>query len=174
MNPSTRTEPHPQAAVAHLPSPHGRFAVVAHHGHVTHLRLPNADAPATRDGADPADTALAGLAAAQLREYLDGNRTVFDLPLDPGGTDFQREVWFALNDIAYGTTASYRDLAAAVGRPDAVRAVGAANGANPIAVFLPCHRVIGADGSLTGYGGGLDLKRSLLALEAGEQQLTLA
>jgi methylated-DNA-[protein]-cysteine S-methyltransferase len=101
----------------------------------------------------------------QLREYFAGSRRVFDVPLAPEGTEFQRAVWDALVRVPYGATTSYGELARRAGRPRAVRAVGAANGANPIAVIVPCHRVIGADGSLTGYGGGLDRKRSLLALE---------
>ncbi len=165
--------PHPQAAVAHLTGEYGRFAVAAFDGAVTHLLLPNAEAPAPRDGASETDTALAGEAVRQLAEYLAGDRDRFDLPYNPAGTDFQRAVWFALLDIDYGQTASYSDLARTVGRPHAVRAVGAANGANPIAVFLPCHRVIGADGSLTGYGGGLELKRALLSLESREARLPL-
>jgi methylated-DNA-[protein]-cysteine S-methyltransferase len=109
----------------------------------------------------------------QLDEYLAGDREGFDLPYNPTGTEFQRAVWFALLDIDYGRTANYAELARTIGRPHAVRAVGAANGANPIAVFLPCHRVIGADGSLTGYGGGLELKRALLSLESREARLPL-
>ena len=165
--------PHPNAAVAHLASEHGRFAVAAFDGAVTHLLLPNAPAPEPRDGVTEADTDLAAEAVRQLAEYLAGDRDRFDLPYNPAGTDFQRAVWFALDDIEYGRTASYADLARAVGRPQAVRAVGAANGANPIAVFLPCHRVIGANGSLTGYGGGLGLKRALLSLESREARLPL-
>lgn len=103
----------------------------------------------------------------QLGEYFAGERRRFDLALAPAGTRFQLRVWEALREIPYGETRSYAELAAAVGRPSAVRAVGAANGRNPIAVIVPCHRVIGADGSLTGFGGGLERKRALLELEAG-------
>jgi methylated-DNA-[protein]-cysteine S-methyltransferase len=165
--------PHPQAAVAHLTCEHGRFAVAAHDGAITHLLLPNADAPPPRDGAVDSDTSLAAEAVRQLSEYLAGGRDRFDLPYNPAGTEFQRAVWFALRDIDYGRTASYADLARTIGRPHAVRAVGAATGANPIAVFLPCHRVIGANGSLTGYGGGLELKQALLSLESRESRLPL-
>ena len=105
------------------------------------------------------------VAAAQIVEYLDGKRRRFDLPLDPRGTDFQRSVWRALVAIPYGETRSYADVARAIGRPQAVRAVGAANGANPLALVVPCHRVIAADGTLGGYGGGLPLKARLLAME---------
>lgn len=108
--------------------------------------------------------------AAQLDEYFAGTRQSFDLPLAPEGTDFQRTVWHALAAIPYGETISYAQLAARIGRPSAVRAVGAANGRNPIPIVLPCHRVIGADGSLTGFGGGLPTKRFLLALEGALPQ----
>jgi len=104
--------------------------------------------------------------AAQVAEYFAGRRTAFDLPLAPRGTSFQQDVWRALLSIPYGHTASYSDVARTVGRPAAVRAVGAANGRNPIAIVVPCHRVIGADGTLTGYAGGLRRKQALLALEA--------
>jgi methylated-DNA-[protein]-cysteine S-methyltransferase len=110
-----------------------------------------------------------GAARAQLDEYFAGRRSAFDLPLAMAGTPFQRRVWRALLDIPYGATTTYGELARRV-RPDggwqAARAVGAANGRNPIAVVVPCHRVVGADGSLTGYGGGLQRKRFLLDLEA--------
>lgn len=102
---------------------------------------------------------------AELEEYFRGERRDFSVPLAPRGTDFQRRVWDELRRIPYGQTISYRELAARIGRPAAVRAVGRANGTNPIPVIVPCHRVIGADGSLTGYGGGLETKRRLLELE---------
>lgn len=117
------------------------------------------------------DPALLVAATDQLRRYFEGNLREFDLPLDLHGTPFQVEVWNALRRIPYGETASYRDLAADIGRPNAVRAVGAANGRNPVSIIVPCHRVIGADGSLTGYGGGLDRKRFLLELESGTEVL---
>jgi methylated-DNA-[protein]-cysteine S-methyltransferase len=102
---------------------------------------------------------------AQLREYFSGQRKTFDYPLAPKGTEFQRAVWNALLEIAYGDTVTYAQLAQRIGRPSAVRAVGAANGANPIPVIIPCHRVIGSNGTLTGYGGGIERKQWLLALE---------
>jgi methylated-DNA-[protein]-cysteine S-methyltransferase len=102
----------------------------------------------------------------QLLAYFDGARTTFDLPLAPAGTPFQMKVWHMLARISYGTTWSYRDLAVNIDSPKAVRAVGAANGRNPLPIVLPCHRVIGADGSLTGFGGGLPLKRFLLEHES--------
>jgi methylated-DNA-[protein]-cysteine S-methyltransferase len=101
----------------------------------------------------------------QLREYFAGKRKTFDFPLAPRGTEFQLAVWNALLDIPYGDTTTYAELARRIGRPSAVRAVGAANGANPIPVIIPCHRVIGSNGTLTGYGGGIERKQWLLALE---------
>jgi len=102
----------------------------------------------------------------QLLEYLAGDRTDFDLPLDLRGTEFQRRVWDALQEIPFGERRSYRDIAKAIGRPKAVRAVGAANGSNPVSLVVPCHRVINSDGKLGGYGGGLTLKARLLAMES--------
>ena len=104
-------------------------------------------------------------AAEQLGDYFAGKRHAFDLPLAPTGTPFQREVLAALQQIPYGETRSYGELAKAVGRPKASRAVGAANGRNPLPIVIPCHRAIGSDGSLTGFGGGLETKRFLLDLE---------
>lgn len=103
----------------------------------------------------------------QLDEYFAGERRAFDLPLAPVGTPWQRAVWAALLEVPYGETITYTELAARAGRPGAARAAGAANGQNPISVVMPCHRVIGTSGSLTGYGGGLDAKGWLLALERG-------
>ena len=112
-----------------------------------------------------ADAAPFRAAVAQLEEYFAGKRRRFDLPLAPRGTEFQRCVWRALLEIPYGRTVSYGELARRIARPSASRAVGLANGANPLPIIVPCHRVIGADGSLTGFGGGLPIKRKLLALE---------
>ena len=102
----------------------------------------------------------------QLLEYFSGERASFELELEPRGTPFQRQVWQALRQIVYGETMPYGELAARIGRPSAARAVGAANGANPIAVIIPCHRLIGANGALTGYAGGIERKQTLLDLEA--------
>ena len=110
-------------------------------------------------------------ARAQLAAYFAGELTAFDLPLAPRGTPFQERVWGALRDIPYGETISYAELARRVGRPGASRAVGAANGRNPISIIVPCHRVIGADGTLTGYGWGIERKRYLLELESGASRL---
>lgn len=136
---------------------------------------PTAARPASGSGAAAPAATTAGSAAGaapplpevrrQLEEYLAGRRHEFDLPLAPRGTAFERRVWEALLAIPYGETRSYAEIARAIGHPDACRAVGRANGRNPIPIVIPCHRVIGSDGSLTGYGGGLDLKRLLLGLE---------
>jgi methylated-DNA-[protein]-cysteine S-methyltransferase len=111
------------------------------------------------------DNAVLQATRAQLGEYFSGTRKHFDLPLAPQGTPFQQEVWRTLATIPYGQTISYAQLAQRVGKPTAMRAVGAANGRNPLPIVLPCHRVIGADGSLTGFGGGLPTKQFLLELE---------
>lgn len=102
----------------------------------------------------------------QLEEYFGGQRRKFDLPLNPQGTEFQKKVWSALEEIPYGETRSYKEIAVRVGNPAACRAVGMANNRNPIAIIIPCHRVIGSNGDLTGYAGGLDIKRRLLAIES--------
>jgi len=114
------------------------------------------------------ETQLLKTAAEQLKEYLAGNRQTFDLPLDPRGTEFQKAVWNALLDIPFGEIRSYKQVAEAIGNPKACRAVGMANNKNPILIVIPCHRVIGSDGSLVGYGGGIDLKEKLLKLEGFE------
>lgn len=116
-------------------------------------------------------------AVAELNEYFAGERTAFSLPVDEagiGGTEFQRLVWRALRDVPHGRTISYGELARRVGLPAAVRAVGMANGRNPLSIVVPCHRVVGAGGKLTGYGGGLERKRWLLAHEAALAPLALA
>lgn len=113
-----------------------------------------------------------GLALAvfqELDEYFQGKRKTFDIPLRTHGTAFQEKVWAALRAIPYGEVRSYKEVAEAIGHPKAYRAVGMANNANPIFIIVPCHRVIGADGSLTGYGGGLPMKRALLSLEKGNR-----
>jgi methylated-DNA-[protein]-cysteine S-methyltransferase len=111
------------------------------------------------------ETALLREAIKQLNEYLDGNRSSFDLQLEPKGTEFQRKVWNALKEIPYGETRSYGEIAKVIGNEKASRAVGMANNKNPIAIIVPCHRVIGANGKLVGYAGGLDIKEKLLNLE---------
>lgn len=118
-----------------------------------------------RDGWREGGHALIDAAHRQLDEYFDRRRETFDVPLAPEGTPFQRQVWLTLATIPYGATISYTELAARVGRPTATRAVGAANGRNPLPIVLPCHRIIGSNGSLVGFGGGLPTKQFLLELE---------
>jgi methylated-DNA-[protein]-cysteine S-methyltransferase len=142
-----------------IDSPVGPLTLVERDGALTQLSFgAHGDSPAT---------AFLQRAVTQLNEYFAGSRHSFDLPLAPSGTEFQLACWRALAEIPYGETRSYGEQARRIGRPDRARAVGAANGANPIAIILPCHRVIGADGSLVGFGGGLETKRRLLDLEAG-------
>lgn len=149
-------------------TPIGVLRLVGDERHLERVDLPNAAAIAPATGWRERLRALpAALDAAkrQLTEYFDGTRRDFDLPLAPDGTTFQLRVWDELRRIAYGETISYGELARRIGQPTASRAVGAANGRNPLAIVVPCHRVIGADGTLTGYGGGLPVKQALLALE---------
>ena len=137
--------------------------VVAGPGGVRELQLhPDGPAPGAQDERHP----LLREAARQLGAYFAGRLFRFDLPLEMIGTHFQKRVWRALLEIPYGETRSYGDIATRIGDPKAMRAVGAANGRNPIAIIVPCHRVIGAGGRLVGYGGGLGMKRMLLDLEA--------
>jgi len=120
---------------------------------------------------DAGDSVVLKEAERQLAEYFAGERTEFDLPLAAAGTPFQRRVWSALCDIPYGETISYGELARRIGQPTASRAVGLANGRNPISIVVPCHRVIGSSGKLIGYGGGLDRKQKLLELERARDRL---
>jgi methylated-DNA-[protein]-cysteine S-methyltransferase len=150
----------------HIESPVGPLLVAADDVGLRAIEFHASRHPRPRDaGWRDGDHPLIDLARRQLDEYFAGARRTFDLPLAPEGTDFQRTVWLALAEIPYGQTTSYSELAARLDRPRAVRAVGAANGRNPLPIVLPCHRVIGADGSLTGFGGGLPMKRFLLELE---------
>ena len=151
-----------------LMSPIGRLRIVtdADAGAICRLDMETHAAFATRVAGERADTPLLRLAARQLREYFDGARSSFELPLRELGTAFQRQAWQALRAIPFGQTRSYAEQARAIGRPTATRAVGAANARNPIGIIVPCHRVIGSDGSLTGYAGGEAAKRWLLAHEA--------
>jgi methylated-DNA-[protein]-cysteine S-methyltransferase len=143
-------------------SPIGELLLTAEGGALTRLYM----SPFTVDPAWEHDPAALEAPARQLREYFAGERTEFALELDAAGTYFQRSVWDRLARIPYGETTTYGALALALGDPRKVRAVGMANGRNPISIVVPCHRVIGADGSLVGYGGGLERKRKLLAHEA--------
>lgn len=134
---------------------------------LTNIEFPGHHSTIETDDKQLTDSVL-GACANQLSEYFAGERTHFDLPLNAGGTAFQQAVWSALTDIPYGEVRSYKDIAEAIGNPKAVRAVGAANGRNPLPIVVPCHRVIGSDGSLTGFAGGLPAKIQLLALEKNE------
>jgi methylated-DNA-[protein]-cysteine S-methyltransferase len=144
-----------------LPTPLGPLTLVSDGGSLTAVLFDDTGAA----GDDAGDAVLAA-AREQLAAFLAGERRDFDLPLRPAGTPFQQEVWAALRELPYGETIGYGALAARLGRPGAARAVGLANGRNPLPVIVPCHRVIGASGALTGYGGGLERKRFLLGLEA--------
>ena len=147
-----------------MDSPVGLLTLAGRGHTLTHLRMVGQTYEPTRDGWEPDDDAFPD-AVQQLAEYFAGTRTSFDLDLELAGTAFQRRVWAALQTIPYAETRSYREIAEQVGASGAFRAVGLANGRNPIGIIVPCHRVIGASGSLTGFGGGLDRKRYLLDLE---------
>lgn len=153
----SRTMASPVGELTLIASQQGLAAVLWENDDPARVRLePRAD--------DPHHSILAK-ADLQLGEYFAGRRRAFDLPLDFHGTDFQRQVWAALLTIPFGETRSYADIATQIGKPKACRAVGAANGRNPISIIAPCHRVVGASGALTGFAGGLDAKRYLLGLE---------
>lgn len=158
-----------------IDSPIGELLLIGDGSNLTglytaeHVRKPNRN-----DTADAADGSAIQLgifrqAREELAQYFAGERNTFDVPLAPTGTDFQRRVWNCLREIPYGETATYRQIAEEVGAPRAVRAVGAANGRNPISIIVPCHRVVGSDGSLTGYAGGLAAKQWLLSFEGARR-----
>jgi methylated-DNA-[protein]-cysteine S-methyltransferase len=147
-----------------IDSPIGPLALAGRDGVLTNLRMINQTYEPDRTDWVPDDRAFPD-AVDQLEAYFAGQRTDFDLKLSMAGSEFQRRVWQALLTIPYGETRSYGQIADQIGAAGAARAVGLANGHNPIAIVVPCHRVIGANGSLTGYGGGLDRKRSLLEME---------
>ena len=147
-----------------FPSPVGDLILTASETALTGVFFPTSRH--TREGgADGPDNAVLASTRHQLSEYFAGTRTTFDLPLDPRGTPFELRVWEELRAIPYGATRSYSDIARRLGDPRSTRAVGAANGKNPIPIIVPCHRVIGAHGELTGFGGGIDRKRWLLEHE---------
>ncbi len=150
-----------------MKSPLGTLLLTAEDGALTGVHFPGQkhDKPHQPDWKRGDDEPVLAKARAQLAEYFEGRRSDFDLKLAPRGTPFQQAVWRALLAVPFGATSTYGSIAAAIGRPSAVRAVGAAIGANPIGIIVPCHRIIGRDGSLTGYAGGLDRKTKLLALE---------
>jgi methylated-DNA-[protein]-cysteine S-methyltransferase len=158
------------ALYSYYSSPFGELLLTSDGEALTGLHLPRHDgspAPLTEpDSGWRRDDRAFGDVCDQLRAYFAGERFAFDLPMRMTGTPFQRLAWNGLLTIPFGATVSYAEQARRIGRPAASRAVGAANGRNPIAIIVPCHRVIGSDGSLTGYGGGLDLKRGLLQFEA--------
>jgi methylated-DNA-[protein]-cysteine S-methyltransferase len=145
-----------------LPTPLGTVRILASEEAITRIDFVNEE-----DSSAYPDNDLTQQASHQLSEYFAGQRRAFDLPLAPGGTDFQQACWQALAQIPFGETRNYAEQAHLIQRPTAVRAVGAANGANPISIVVPCHRVIGKSGQLTGYAGGLDRKAWLLSLERG-------
>jgi len=147
-------------------SPIGRLLVAGDVESVRRISFPKSGKPVPPEaGWRESAVGPVGEAIRQLREYFQGRRKEFDLPLAPEGTVFQRRVWRSLQEIPYGKTWSYGELARRIGNPKASRAVGAANGANPLPIVIPCHRVIGSDGTLTGFGGGLPTKQALLSLE---------
>jgi len=157
----------------YLETPIGKLLLAADAQAIRHIGFPkNGEPMLAQAGWIEGQNGPLREVSRQLREYFAGERTTFDLPLAPEGTDFQRNVWRKLQDIPYGHTISYGELARRVGNPKASRAVGAANGQNPIPIVIPCHRVIGANGTLTGFGGGLAAKEALLALEARQMRLT--
>ena len=153
---------------ATLESPVGTLRIFATDEGLRAVLWPQNDQAALKLERQPierADHPILVRAEQQLEEYFAGRRRTFDVPLDPVGTPFQLSAWLGLREIPYGETRTYGQQAAAIGRPSASRAVGAANGRNPLSIFVPCHRVVGANGSLTGFAGGLETKRFLLALE---------
>ena len=159
----------PTTITTSMDSPIGELTLTAVSGVLTGVHMnEQRHTPKLPAGCKRDDAGLAHV-VAQLEAYFAGSLTDFDLPMEMGGTDFQRRVWASLREIPYGETISYGELARRVGNPKASRAVGLANGRNPLAIVVPCHRVIGADGSLTGYGGGLDRKVWLLEHEAAQR-----
>ena len=172
--------PHDEIVYTYMKSPYGAVLLARTEEGLTHISFQEGSKPVTpharwREANEPLLNAI-----EQLNAYFYGEVCAFDLPLAPAGTPFQQRVWAALQNIPCGESISYAELARRIGQPSAVRAVGAANGRNPLPVIIPCHRVIGKDGKLTGYAGGLAIKRGLLDLEARkvapvhEKQLMMA
>jgi methylated-DNA-[protein]-cysteine S-methyltransferase len=153
--------------VQYLPSPIGTLRLLSNGAQLTRIEF---EGQHSDDAAISSPDPVLHAAVAQLEDYFRGQRHTFDLPLAAGGTPFQHSVWAALAGIPYGELRSYRDIAHSIGNPAAVRAVGAANGRNPLPIVVPCHRVIGSNGALTGFAGGLAAKRFLLALEGSLQR----
>jgi methylated-DNA-[protein]-cysteine S-methyltransferase len=154
-----------------MDSPVGRLLLAGNDGFLSVLWFQSGTRPMTPDPAWREDASALGTAIEELQEYFAGRLQRFSLQLRPSGTEFQKRVWKELQAIPYGETISYGQLAERIGNPKASRAVGLANGANPISIVVPCHRVIGANGKLTGYGGGLNIKEKLLALERNQLPL---
>jgi methylated-DNA-[protein]-cysteine S-methyltransferase len=152
-----------------IASPLGEIRLVALDDALVGVYFPHHSKPAWPEVAVDAGLSVLVQAAQELSEYFAGQRKLFSTPLAPQGTEFQRAVWQALLDIPYGEQRSYAQIAAAIGQPQACRAVGSANGRNPLSIFIPCHRAVGADGSLTGYAGGVSVKRWLLEHEQANQ-----
>ena len=140
----------------------GKIGIAEKDGYISHLYLPTDNVP---EDMELCETPLITRAFEELGLYLSGKIREFTLALRPEGTAFMKSVWQKLLDVPYGQTASYKDIAVAVGNPKGTRAVGQANNRNPIPIFIPCHRIIGSNGDLVGYGGGLDMKKKLLGLE---------
>ncbi len=138
----------------------GIVRLAEHNGKICHLDMADDDFAGNKT-----ETPILRQALRELEEYLKGGRKEFDIPLEMNGTEFQKQVWEELRRVPYGTTATYGEIASRIGRARACRAVGGAAGSNRILIFIPCHRIIGSDGSLTGFGGGLPLKKTLLELE---------
>lgn len=157
----------PGLSYGYMDSPVGRLLLAGDGDALHYLSFPGGHKAFGPDSSWSRDDSVLRSAKASLDAYFGGRTRSFDLPLVMRGTPFQKKVWQVLRTIPYGETRSYRWLAETVGNPAASRAVGAANGANPIPIIVPCHRVIGANGALTGFGGGIDTKRFLLELEAG-------
>jgi len=170
------TDDQPEFEKMTLSTPIGGLTLIASVDGLTHILFEGqepADVGFDRPVPTVVDNPILRAVATQLTEYFSGRRHHFEIPLDLRGTEFQVEAWTALATIPYGETVSYAHQAESIGRPTAVRAVGSANSRNPIPIVLPCHRVVGSDGSLTGYAGGLDLKRRLLDIERSQQTLPL-
>ncbi|WP_371194449.1 methylated-DNA--[protein]-cysteine S-methyltransferase [Glaciecola sp. SC05] len=162
MNQLTHTSP--QLNRSQLNTPVGYVQIFANAQAITAIQF--ADEPIQEN-----QNHVSAMGKQQLTEYFDAKRMDFDLPLAANGTEFQQTVWQALMDVSYGTTASYLDIAKMIGNVKACRAVGAANGKNPIAIVVPCHRIIGTNGKLTGYAGGMSRKSFLLSLESNQQRM---
>lgn len=163
----------------YMESPHGTILLARKEEGLTHINFQEGKAKIQPRTDWRREDAPLREAIDHLRAYFDGQRKIFDLPLAPTGTSFQLQVWRALKEVPYGETITYGALAGRIGRPAASRAVGAANGQNPLPIVVPCHRVVGADGKLTGYAGGVEIKRALLEHERrvsgfGQGQLPLA